>query len=166
MPAPYELENEKPEDTGNILDRIKRVEVILKLRLDDNVKGENRKEKFNGAVALTIDYSNGVQKSYNNISWRPEMAVCDVLQAATVTKPGLMTFQFEKTVDPGGREVGMIVAIDDIAAEQENQKWLIWVNQSFIKTELRRVTPESVTQFDLPSVELGDVIVFQFLEES
>ena len=94
------------------------------------------------------------------------MAVYDVLQAAAATKPGL-TFQFEKTfVDRGGRDVGMIVAIDDIAAEQEDQKWLIWVNQSFIKTELRRVTPESVTQFGLPSVEPGDVIVLKIAEGS
>ena len=117
-----------------------------------------------GAVALIIDYSNGVRKSFNNIPWRPEMAVYDGLQAAAATKPGL-TFQFEKTfIDRGGREVGMIVAIDDIAAEQEDQKWLIWVNQSFIKTELRRMTPESVTQFGLPSVEPGDVIVLKFSE--
>ena len=122
------------------------------------------KEEFNGAVALTIDYSNGVRKSFNSITWRPEMAVYDVLQAAAATKPGL-TFQFEKTfVDRGGRDVGMIVAIDDVAVEQENQKWLIWVNQSFIETELRRVTPESVTQFGLPSVDSGDVIVFKFSE--
>jgi hypothetical protein len=122
------------------------------------------KEEFKGAVALTIDYSNGVRKSFTSIPWRPEMAVYDVLQAAVATKPGL-TFQFEKTfVDRGGRDVGMIVAIDDVAAEQENQKWLIWVNQSFIETELRRVTPESVTQFGLPSVDSGDVIVFKFSE--
>jgi hypothetical protein len=122
------------------------------------------KEEFKGAVALTIDYSNGVRKSFTSIPWRPEMAVYDVLQAAVGTKPGL-TFQFGKTfVDRGGRDVGMIVAIDDVAAEQENQKWLIWVNQSFIETELRRVTPESVTQFGLPSVDSGDVIVFKFSE--
>ena len=122
------------------------------------------KEEFNGAVALTIDYSNGVRKSFTNIPWRPEMAVDDVLQAAVGTIPGL-TFQFEKTfVDRGGRDVGMIVAIDDVASEQENQKWLIWVNQTFNGTELRRVTPESVTKFRLPRVEPGDVIVFKFSE--
>ena len=98
-------------------------------------------EKVNGAVALIIDYSNGVRKSFNNIAWRPEMAVYDVLEVAADTKPGVI-FKFEKTgVDRGGREVGIIAAIDDIAAEQEKQKWLIWVNQSFFKTELRWVLP-------------------------
>jgi hypothetical protein len=122
------------------------------------------KEEFNGAVALIIDYSNGVRKSFTSIPWRPEMAVYDVLQAAVATSPGL-TFQFEKTlVDRGGRDVGMIVAIDGVAAEQENQKWLIWVNQIFNGTELRRVTPESVSKFGLPNVEPGDVIVFKFAE--
>jgi hypothetical protein len=53
------------------------------------------------------------------------MAVYDVLQAAVATNPGLR-FQFEKTlIDRGGLDVGMIVAIDDVASEQENQKWLI-----------------------------------------
>jgi hypothetical protein len=138
--------------------------VILKLLPDNIFRGEIMKEEFNGAVALTIDYSNGVQKSFTNIPWRPEMAVDDVLQAAVGTIPGL-TFQFEKTlVDRGGRDVGMIVSVDDVAAEQENQKWLIWVNQTFNGTELRRVTPESVTKFGLPRVEPGDVIVFKFSE--
>jgi hypothetical protein len=46
----------------------------------------------------------------------------------------------------------------------ENQKWLIWVNQTFNGTELRRVTPESVSKFGLPRVEPGDVVVFKFSE--
>ena len=160
------MENGKPESTGIIVDNINRLEVILELLSDDIIKGVIMNEDINGAVALTIDYSNGVRKSFNSIPWRPEMAVYDVLQEAVATKPGL-AFQFEKTfVDRGGRDVGVIVAIDDIAAEQDNQKWLVWINQSSINTELRRVTPESVTQFGLPKVEPGDNIVFKFVEES
>lgn len=121
-------------------------------------------EKVNGAVALIIDYSNGVRKSFNNIPWSPEMAVYDVLMVAADTKPGV-TFQIEKTgVDRGGRDRGIIAAIDDISAEQENHNWLIWINQSFFKTELRWVTPESVTQFGLPSVKPGDTIVLKLAE--
>lgn len=123
-------------------------------------------EIVNGAVALIIDYSNGVRKSFNNIPWRSEMAVYDVLQVAADTKPGV-NFRFEKmSVDRGGRDVGKIAAIDDMAADQENQNWLIWVNQSFFKTELRWVTPESVTQFGLPHVEPGDTIVLKLAQES
>ena len=123
-------------------------------------------DKVNGAIALIIDYSNGVRKSFNNIPWRSDMAVYDVLEVAADTKPGV-NFQFEKTgVDRGGRDIGEIAAIDDMAADQENQNWLIWVNQSFFKTELRWVTPESVTQFGIPSVQPGDTIVLKLAEAS
>lgn len=49
--------------------------------------------------------------------------------------------------------------------KEENQKWLIWVNQTFNGTELRRVTPESVTKFGLPSVDPGDVVVLKISED-
>ena len=84
----------------------------------------------NGAVALIIDYSNGVQKSFVGIPWKHDMAVFDALQAADSISPGL-TFEFAKSaVDRGGRDVGSVVSIDGVGADQPDQKWLIWVNRN------------------------------------
>ena len=60
------VENGKPQRTGSIVDKINRMEVILKLLPDDIIRGVIMKEDINGAVALTIDYSNGVRKSFNS----------------------------------------------------------------------------------------------------
>ena len=114
-----------------------------------------------GAVSLIIDYSNGVQKSFAGIPWKRDMAVLDLLQAASSASPGLK-FEFVKSfVDRGGREVGSVVSIDEVKADTRDQKWLVWVNSKFIGTELRRVTADSVTKFGEPSIEPGDFIVFK-----
>ena len=114
-----------------------------------------------GAVSLIIDYSNGVQKNFAGIPWKRDMAVLDLLQAASSANPGLK-FEFVKSfVDRGGRDVGSVVSIDEVKADNRDQKWLVWVNSKFIGTELRRVTAESVTKFGEPGIEPGDFIVFK-----
>ena len=114
-----------------------------------------------GAVSLIIDYSDGVQKSFTGIPWKRDMAVLDLLQAAASTSPGL-NFEFAKSFDDrGGRDVGSVVSIDGVKADNRDQKWLVWVNSKFIGTELRRVTADSVTRFGEPRIEPGDFIVFK-----
>ena len=114
-----------------------------------------------GAVSLIIDYSNGVQKIFAGIPWKREMAVLDLLKAAGSANPGLK-FEFVKSfVDRGGREVGSVVSIDEVKADNRDQKWLVWVNSKFIGTELRRVTADSVTKFGEPGIEPGDFIVLK-----
>ena len=67
------------------------------------------------------------------------MAVLDLLQAAGSANPGLKFEFVESFVDRGGRAVGSVVSIDEVKADNRDQKWLVWVNSKFIGTELRRV---------------------------
>jgi hypothetical protein len=89
-----------------------------------------------GAVALTIDYSNGVQKSFAFLPWKPDMDVLDVLRAAESRKPGL-GFEFHVTLvsDRAGRARGFMASIDGIQADQTNHKWLLWINDHFFGHE-------------------------------
>src|SRR5712692_8134782 len=82
-----------------------------------------------GAVALTIDYSNGAQKSFAVIPWTQEIDVLEVLRTAGSINPGLV-FEFNVTLqsDRAGRKRGFIASIDGVKADQTNQKWLLWIN--------------------------------------
>jgi hypothetical protein len=126
-----------------------------------NGKQDNAKsaDATNGAVALIVDYSNGVQKSFVGIPWKHDMAVFDALEAAGSISPGL-TFEFAKSgVDRGGRDIGSILSIDGLGADQPDQKWLVWVNREFFGTELRTVGTHAKS--GLPAVEPGDVIALK-----
>jgi hypothetical protein len=127
-------------------------------------KSADTAQDSGGAVSLIIDYSNGVQKSFAGIPWKRDMAVLDLLQAASSTSPGLK-FEFAKSFDDrGDRDVGSVVSIDGVKADNQDQKWLVWVNSKFFGTELRRVTADSVTKFGEPRIELGDFVVFKLAE--
>ena len=102
-----------------------------------------------------------IEKSFAGIPWKREMAVLDLLQAAGSASPGLKFEFVESFVDRGGRAVGSVVSIDEVKADNRDQKWLVWVNSKFIGTELRRVTAESVTKLGEPGIEPGDFIVFK-----
>lgn len=75
-----------------------------------------------GAASLTIDYSNGVRKSFVGIPCTEETDVLEVLQAAGAIKPGLV-FKFTVTLvsDRVGRKRGFISLIDGVKADQKNQ---------------------------------------------
>jgi hypothetical protein len=90
-----------------------------------------------GAVALTIDYSNGAKKSFTFIPWRPEMDVLEVLRAAGSIQPGV-TLEFHTTLpsDRAGRARGFIASLDGIKADQTKHKWLVWINDTFVGNEL------------------------------
>src|SRR5262249_2718316 len=92
---------------------------------------------LSGAVALTIDYSNGAQKSFAFIPWRPDMDVLDVLRAAGSIQPGLV-FEFHVTLasDRTGRARGFIASLDGIKADQTEHQLLRWINDHFFGNEL------------------------------
>ena len=69
------VENGVPESTSSTIDKINTMDVKLGLLSVDIFRGVIMKEDINGAIALTIVYSNGVRKSFNSIPCRPEMAV-------------------------------------------------------------------------------------------
>ena len=115
-----------------------------------------------GAVALTVDYSNGVHKSFAIIPWTPDLDGLAVLRAAGSIPPGLV-FEFKVTLlsDRAGRQRGFIAAIDGVKADQTHQKWLLWINDRFIGNELMTTTELGVgTQ-----INPGDVLTWKLVTD-
>jgi hypothetical protein len=113
-----------------------------------------------GAVALTIDYSNGAQKSFAVIPSTPGLDVLEVLRAAGSINPGLV-FEFKVTLksDRAGRQRGFIASIDGVKADQAHQKWLLWINDRFVGNELA-----TTGQFGAGTeVNRGDVLAFKLV---
>ena len=113
-----------------------------------------------GTVSLSIDYSNGVQKSFAGIPCAKDADIFNVLQAAASNKPGLV-FNFKVTLasDRVGRKRGFISLIDGVKADQKNQKWLLWINERLIGNEL-------VTNGEFgpgTAVQTGDALLFKLM---
>lgn len=75
------------------------------------------------SVRLTIDYGDGVQKTYTALPWKPKMTVFDALQAAEKHDRGI------KVTFTGKGETVFITAIDDLANEgADAPNWRYTVN--------------------------------------
>ena len=108
-------------------------------------------------ISLTIDYSNGAQKSFNNIPCQQSVTVLDVLAQMQSAKPGLQYEFSPEFTDRAGREVGRIISIDGVTAESDQQHWLVWINQNYCGHELRGDGINAGT----PRVKAGDVITLK-----
>jgi len=113
-----------------------------------------------GTVALLIDYSNGVQKTFLHLHWRDGMAVPDVLETASSISPGL-NFERRTTLDSdrGGRSRWVITSIDGVKAMLPDQEWLVWINARFIGNEL--ADSGNPTKEGAPIVKPGDVVTIK-----
>lgn len=114
------------------------------------------------AVSIHIDFSNGVTKTYAQVSMDSHKSVTQALDAATLMAPGL-SYEFDaQFVDRGGREVGAVTSIDGVDGG-EDRVWGVWVNGRTV-SDLRRVTDSSVTPFGGVEVQDGDVIAFKLMQ--
>lgn len=75
-------------------------------------------------VSLTIDYSNGSQKSFATIPWTKHLTILDALQAAKTIPPGLVT-------EFGSSRTGSVISLslDGVPKEDLPGEWSIWVNE-------------------------------------
>jgi hypothetical protein len=75
-------------------------------------------------VSLTIDYSNGSQKSLATIPWSKHLTILEALQAAEKIPPGLV-------VEFGSSRNGSVISLslDGVPNEGLAGEWSIWVNQ-------------------------------------
>lgn len=113
------------------------------------------------SVALHIDFSNGVTKTFAQVPTGPHKSVMQTLDAATLQRPGL-TYEFDaKFVDRGGREVGAVTSIDGVGA-RAGHAWAVWVNDRAV-SDLRRVTDSSVTSVGGEKIEDGDTVTFKLM---
>jgi hypothetical protein len=73
-------------------------------------------------VSLTIDYADGVQKTFKALEWKEKQTVLDVLQAASKHPRGI------KFKHRGSGETVLVTEIDDVANRREGNSWLYEVN--------------------------------------
>jgi hypothetical protein len=74
------------------------------------------------SVKLTIDYGDGVQKTFKAIDWKQGMTVFDALQAAAKHPRGI------KVSHRGSGSLVLITAIDGQANEGNGRNWIYEVN--------------------------------------
>ena len=73
-------------------------------------------------IKLTIDYGDGVQKSFVALKWQEKMTVLSALQAAEKHPRGI------KLAYQGSGERVLVTAIDDLKNEGRGRNWLYEVN--------------------------------------
>lgn len=75
-------------------------------------------------VSLTVDYSNGVQKQFSAVPWRPGLTILGALEAAQALAPGLAVAYGS---DRSGQALGL--TIDGLPGEGSAAGgWWVWVN--------------------------------------
>ena len=74
------------------------------------------------AVQLTVDYGDGVQKTFAALEWKEKQTVFDVLQLAEKHPRGI------KFKHRGAGATVLVTAIDDVANKAGGDSWLYEVN--------------------------------------
>ena len=108
--------------------------------------GRAAAQEATAAISLTIDYGDGVQKTFRPLTWKEKMTVFDALQAAEKHSRGI------KVKFTGRRETIFIMAIDDEANEGAGgRNWRYTVN-------------DQPAQYSAGVMELkaGDAVVWRF----
>lgn len=73
-------------------------------------------------ISLTVDYGDGVQKSFTSLEWKPKQTVFDALGLAAKHPRGI------KFKHRGSGETTLVTEIDDVANRREGNSWLYEVN--------------------------------------
>jgi len=114
-------------------------------------------------VSVTIDYSNGSEKSFATVKWSKGLTILEALQAAATTPPGV-------DVQFGSSRNGSVIGLhlDSVPTEQLSGEWMVWVNQ---RPGPERLGTDTSFGFDPDSraaneVEAGDRIAFKLVAEA
>lgn len=97
------------------------------------------------AVQLTIDYGDGVQKTFAALEWKEKQTVLDVLQLAEKHARGI------KIKHRGSGATTLVTAIDDVANQASGNNWLYEVNG--------KLADRSCGVFE---VQPGDKVIWKF----
>jgi hypothetical protein len=96
------------------------VTALVLSRLDGALAAEQ--EPAAKMVRLTIDYGDGVQKTFADLPWKEGITVFDSLQAAAKHPRGI------KVSHQGSGATTLITAIDDLKNEGRGRNWLFEIN--------------------------------------
>ena len=98
------------------------------------------------AVRLTIDYGDGVQKTFTSLPWKEKMTVLEALKAAQNHPRGI------KVTHTGSGAGVFITAIDDLANEGTGSRnWRYTVNDTAARVGAGAM-----------ALKAGDVVVWRF----
>jgi len=102
-------------------------------------------------VSLTIDYSNGSQKSFLTIPWSNHLTILEALQAAEKIPPGLVV------AFASSRNGSVLnLSLDGVPMESLPGAWSLWVNDRPAPDRLGTTTsfgfnPESRSENEVKS---------------
>ncbi len=74
-------------------------------------------------VSITVDYSNGVCKSFAAVPWKPGLTLLEALDAAGTVAPGL-------AVEHGSSRNGSVIGLtlDGVPGKDQPGEWATWIN--------------------------------------
>jgi hypothetical protein len=104
-------------------------------------------EPVQPTISLTVDYGDGVSKSFAKIPWKEKQTVWDVLQAAVKHPRGI------KLMHRGSGATTLVTQIDDLANEGRGKNWLFEVNG--------KLGEKSCAVVELAA---GDAVLWRFAE--
>ena len=96
-------------------------------------------------VQLTVDYGDGVQKTFSSLAWKEKQTVFDALQQAARHPRGI------KLAHQGSGERLFVTAIDDVKNEGVGRNWTYLVNG--------KLADRSAGVFEL---QAGDAVLWRF----
>lgn len=96
-------------------------------------------------VSLTIDYGDGVQKTFNRIEWKAEMTIGDALDAAQKHARGI------KYVKRGSGSATLLTQIDDLKNGENERYWIYRVGDA-----------KGDRSYALVTLKAGDAVLWKF----
>ena len=75
-------------------------------------------------VSVTVDYSNGSQKSFTAVRWTEGFTILEALEAAKKVSPGL-------AINFGSSRNGSVIGLtlDGVPEKGQPGEWSTWINQ-------------------------------------
>ena len=98
-------------------------------------------------ITLTVDYGDGFQKRFINMSWSEGMTVLDVMSQAKRHKRGRLEFK-----QRGKAATALLFQIDDVANQGGGRRnWIYYVNRQ-----------KADRSFAISKLEPGDEVLWRF----
>ncbi len=98
-------------------------------------------------VSLVIDYGDGVEKHFTQLTWREQLTVLDAMTAAAQHRRGIK-FQHR-----GAGATAFLISIDDLKNEGTKRNWIFRVNGKLADRS-----------FGITTLKPGDTILWKFGE--
>ena len=121
-----------------------------------------------GAVSLTVDFSNGVRKEFAAIPWQSSMDVLGALEAAKSQPPGLDMETWTSRAAFVG--VGALDGVHGFPSGGASDRWLAWVNSRYVGDLLQPgrfgTAEEQRRVSEAAALQPGDAVLLKLSSET